>query len=187
MIEYIGTAGVADITGLAYSTVAVYGSEGKLPTPDAIIKRKGAETRGWLPETIERWHRERRDIMHGRRPYVRWLENKGDNTIIILTKMLSVENLAAWLTGGCTDPANTARDILARTSIGRVDHNLTIRSARQVFPIDPDLTLQDLRTCAHNAGVTCGDATFAQIVAVLEHARWEEYCELTRSYNQGEQ
>ena len=184
MIEYIGTAGVADMTGLAHGTVAVYGTEGKLPTPDAIIKEKGAETRGWLPETIERWHRERKDIMRGRRPYVRWLENAEDNTIIILTKTMAVEDLAAWLAGACTDPANTARDILARTSIGYVSHNLNIRSARQTFTISPDLTLQDLRACAHNAGVTCGDATLAQIVVVLEHTHLEEYCELTNSYKQ---
>ena len=187
MIEYIGTAGVAEMTGLAYGTVTTYWSEGRLPTPDAIIKGKATETRGWLPETIERWHRERMDNMRGRRPYVRWLENAEDNTIIILTRTLSVEDLTAWLTGACADPANTARDILARTSIGWVDHNLTIRSARQVFPIDPDLTLQDLRTCAHNAGVTCGDATLAQIVAVLEHTRWGEYCELVRSCKQKKQ
>ena len=184
MIEYIGTAGVADITGLAYGTIAVYGSEGKLPTPDAIIKGKGAETRGWLPETIERWHRERMDIMRGRRPYVYWLENTEDNTIIILTKTMAVEDLTAWLTGACADPANTARDILSRTSTGYVSHNLSIHSARQLFTINPDLTLQDLHTCAHNTGVTCGDASLAQIVAVLEHTRLEEYCELTRSYEQ---
>ena len=184
MIEYIGTASVADMTGLAYSTVAVYGAEGKLPTPDAIIKGKGAETRGWLPETIERWHRERKDIMRGRRPYVRWLENTEDNTIIILTKTMAVEDLAAWLTGACADPANMARDILSRTSIGDVSHNLSIHSARQLFTIDPDLTLQDLHTCAHNVGVTCGDATLAQIVAVLECTHLEEYCELTSSYKQ---
>ena len=184
MIEYIGTAGVADITGLAYGTITAYGSEGKLPTPDVIIKGKATETKGWLPETIERWHHERKDIMRGRRPYVRWLENAEDNTIIILTKTLAVEDLATWLTGACADPANTARDILARTSIGWVDRNLTIYSARQVFTIDPDLTLRDLRTCAHNAGVTCGDATLVQIVAVLEHTRLGEYSELTRSYNQ---
>jgi hypothetical protein len=184
MIEYIGTAGVADITGLAYGTIAVYGSEGKLPTPDAIIKGKGAETRGWLPETIERWHRERMDIMRGRRPYVYWLENTEDNTIIILTKTMAVEDLTAWLTGACADPANTARDILSRTSTGYVSHNLSIHSARQLFTINPDLTLQDLHTCAHNTGVTCADASLAQIVAVLEHTRLEEYCELTRSYEQ---
>lgn len=186
MIEYIGTAGVASITGLAYSTITVYGSEGKLPTPDAIIKGKGAEMRGWLPETIERWHRERMDIMRGPRPYVRWVENTEDNTIIILTKTMPLEDLTAWLTGACADPANTARDILTRTSIGDVSHNLTIHSARQVLTIHPDLTLQDLRTCAHNTGVTCADATLAQIVVVLEHTHLEEYCELTRSYNQGE-
>ena len=182
MIEYIGTAGVADITGLAHSTIAVYGSEGKLPTPDAIIKEKGAETRGWLPETIERWHRERRDILRGRRPNVRWLENTEDNTIIILTKTMAVEDLTAWLTGACADPANTARDILSRTSIGYVSRNLTIHSARQLFTIDPDLTLQDLHICARDTGVTCVDATLAQIVAVLEHTRLEEYRELTHSY-----
>lgn len=186
MIEYIGTAGVADITGLSHNTVAVYGSQGKLPTPDAIIKENGAETRGWLPETIERWHHERSTIKRGRRPYVRWLENAEDDTIIILTKTMAVEDLATWLTGACADPANTARDILSRTSIGYVSHNLSIHSATQQFTIDPDLTLQDLRTCAHNVGVTCGDATLSQIVPVLEHTHLEEYCELTRSYNQGE-
>lgn len=187
MIEYIGIAGISDMTGLTYGTIAAYGKEGKLPTPDAIIKEKGARTRGWLPETIERWHRERRDILRGRRPYVHWLENAEDNTIIILTKTIAVEDLAAWLTGACTDPANTARDILACMDIGYVSHNLNILSARQVLTISPDLTLQDLRACAHDVGVTCGDATLAQIVAVLEHTHLEEYCELTRSYKQERQ
>lgn len=184
MIEYIGTAGVADITGLSRKTVAVYGSQGKLPTPDAIIKENGAETRGWLPETIERWYRERMDIKRGRRPYVHWVENAEDNTIIILTKTMAVEDLAAWLTWACTDPANTARDILSRTSTGYVSHNLSIHSARQAVTISPDLTLQALCACAHNAGVTCADATLAQIVTVLEHTHLEEYRELTRSYEQ---
>lgn len=184
MIEYIGTAGVAEIAGLSYTTAANYGAKGKLPTPDAIIKENGAETKGWLPETIERWYHERSTIKRGRRPYVRWLENTEDNTIIILTKTMTVEDLAAWLAGSCTDPVNTAQDILARTSIGYVNHNLTIHSARQLFTIHPDLTLQDLRTCAHNAGVTCADASLAQVVAVLEHTRLEEYRELTRSYEQ---
>lgn len=184
MIEYIGTAGVADITGLSHKTVAVYASQGKLPTPSAIIKENGTETRGWLPETIERWYHERSTIKRGQRPYVRWLENTEDNTIIILTKTMAVEDLAAWLAGACRDPANTARDILARTNIGYVSHNLSIHSARRLATIHPDLTLQDLRTCAHNTGVTYGDATLAQIVVVLEHTHLEEYRELIRSYEQ---
>lgn len=184
MIEYIGTAVVAKLTGLSHKTVAAYGSQGKLPTPDAIIKENGAETKGWLPETIERWHHERSTIKRGRRPRVRWLENTEGNTIIILTKTMPVEDLTAWLTGACDDPANTARDILSRTSIGHVSPNLSIHSARQLFTIHPDLTLRDLRTCAHNAGVTCADASLAQIVTVLEHTHLEEYCELTRSYEQ---
>ena len=184
MIEYIGTAGVADMTGLTYGTVAVYGSEGKLPTPDAIIKGKGAETRGWLPETIERWHRERIDIQRGRRPYVYWVENAEDDTIIILTKTMGVDSLIVWLVGACADPANTARDILSHTSTRDVNHKLSIHSARQVSTIAPDFTLQDLRACARNAGVTCADASLAQIAVVLEHTRPEEYCELIRSYEQ---
>ena len=184
MIEYIGTAGIADITGLAHNTVSVYGSRGKLPTPDAIVRENGVETKGWLPETIERWHRERSTIKRGRRPYVHWLENTEDNTIIILTKTMAVEDLAAWLPGTCPDPANMAQDILAHTSIGHVSPNLNIHSARQAFSIHPDLTLQDLRACAQNMGVTCVDANLVQIVTVLEHTHLREYCELTRSYKQ---
>lgn len=184
MIEYIGTAGIADITGLACGTVTVYGSEGKLPTPDAIVKGNGVETKGWLPETIERWYRERSTIKRGQKPYVRWIENAEDNTIIILTKTTTVEDLTTWLTGACADPADTARDILSRMIIGCVNHNLTIRSARSRGRIHPDLTLQDLRTCAHDAGVTCADACLAQIAVVLEHTRLDEYCELICSYEQ---
>ena len=184
MIEYIGIAGVANLTGLARKTIAIYGSGGRLPTPDAIIKENNTETKGWLPETIERWRRERSDIRRGRRPNVRWVENREDNTLFILTQTTTVEDLAAWLTGACPAPADTARDILAHTRTGSVSRTLRIYSARYAFPIPPDLTLQDLRACAHNVGVTCGDATLAQIVAVLESTHLEEYWDLACPYEQ---
>lgn len=184
MIEYIGTAGVADIAGLAYSTVAVYGSEGKLPTPDAIIKENGAETKGWLPETIERWHRERSDIKRGRRPYARWLENTEDNTIIILTKTMAVKDLATWLEKSCDYPHDTARDILENKNTRLLPRKNRLISAERLCAIDPDLTLQDAVTRAHSLGVTCGDATLAQVVTVLKNTHPEEYFDLVRSCKQ---
>lgn len=184
MIEYIGTAGIAGITGLSRNTVAVYGSQGKLPMPDAIIKENGAETKGWLPETIERWHRERSTIKRGRRPYVRWLENAEDNTSIILTKTMPVEDLAAWLAKSCTYPNVTARDILDHDGVRLMPRNHKILSAKHLYGIDPDLTLRDARALAYSLGITCGNATLAQVATVLENTYPEEYVNLIRSYEQ---
>ena len=41
---YLGTHGVAALTGLAHSTVMAYRSRGTLPDPDAIIQEGGTET-----------------------------------------------------------------------------------------------------------------------------------------------
>ena len=187
MIEYIGTAGVADMTGLAYGTIAAYGAEGKLPAPDAIIKGNGVETRGWLPETIERWRRERSPIKPGPRPRVHWLENTEDNTIIILTKAMDVEDLAAWLAKSCAYPSITARVVLETKDARFLPSKNRLFSAKHLFAIDPDLTLQDLRTCARSLGVTCGDANLAQVATVLENTHLEEYFDLIRSCKQKRQ
>ena len=47
-IEYMGVPDVANRPGISTAAVSAY----KLPQPDALIGR----TRGWLPETIDRWN-----------------------------------------------------------------------------------------------------------------------------------
>lgn len=187
MIEYVGTAGIADITGLSQGTIAAYWSKGKLPTPDATIKGNGVETRGWLPETIERWHRERATTRPGPRPRVRWLENTEDNTIIILSETMAVEDLAVWLAKFCVDPSITARDVLVNKSSRLLPLKYKMLSAKHLFAIDPDLTLQDACTRARSLGVTCGDANLVQVATVLENTHLEEYCDLIRSCKQKKQ
>ena len=184
MLEYIGTAGIAEITGLSQSTVAAYVSKGKLPIADAIIKGSGVETKGWLPETIERWHRERSNVKIGRKPYVRWVENTEDNTVIILTKTVAIKDLAAWLAKSCDHPNITARDILENKNTRLLPRKNRLISAKHLFAIDPDLTLQDARTRAHSLGVTCGDADLVQVATVLENTHLEEYFDLVRSCKQ---
>ena len=187
MIKYVGTAGIAEITGLSQGTVAAYATKGKLPAADAIIKGNGVETKGWLPETIERWHHERSTVKPGPRPRVRWLENTEDNTVIILTKTMTVKDLAAWLAKTCPHPNIAARDVLTHKSTRLPNSNHRERSAKHLFAIDPDLTLQDARTRAHSLGVTCGDANLTQIATVLENTHLEEYFDLVRSCKQKRQ
>ena len=50
-VEYMSFTEVADRIGVKTGALATY----KLPEPDAIIGR----TRGWLPETIDRWNASR--------------------------------------------------------------------------------------------------------------------------------
>lgn len=187
MIEYIGTAGISEITGLTCGTVANYVSKGKLPPPDAIVKGSGVETRGWLPETIERWRHERSTINPGRRPYVRWIKNTEDNTIIILTKTMGVKDLAAWLAKSCDYPHVTARDVLENKNTRLLPRKNRLISAKLPLAVDPSLTLRDALTRAHSLGVTCGDANLAQVATVLENAHLEEYFDLVRSCKQKRQ
>lgn len=49
--KYLSQKEIADIIGVKLTSLANY----KLPPPDAYIGR----TRGWLPETIEKWNASR--------------------------------------------------------------------------------------------------------------------------------
>lgn len=49
--EYLGVTDVAKRLGISTAAVSAY----KLPEPDATIGR----TRGWLPDTIDRWNASR--------------------------------------------------------------------------------------------------------------------------------
>lgn len=49
--EYLGVTDVAKRLGISTAAVSAY----KLPQPDALIGR----TRGWLPDTIDRWNASR--------------------------------------------------------------------------------------------------------------------------------
>ena len=50
-IEYLSVTDVSKRLGISTAAVSAY----KLPQPDALIGR----TRGWLPETIDRWNARR--------------------------------------------------------------------------------------------------------------------------------
>ena len=50
-IEYLSVTDVSKRLGISTAAVSAY----KLPQPDATIGR----TRGWLPETIDRWNASR--------------------------------------------------------------------------------------------------------------------------------
>lgn len=187
MTRYLGTAGVAALTGLAYNTVTAYRSRGKLPTPDAIVEEGGTETWGWFPETIECWMRERTLGRPGRKPPVRWLEDEGNGDIVILTDVMQAEELTGWLFGSCpdfVDPTDLARYILSRSNPGPVGHDLEIRSCKQRAVVPSGVTRRDLRRLAHAVHVTCWDADSSQIATVLAHARPEAYDELIRAYTQ---
>lgn len=175
MTRYLGTAGVAALTGLAYNTVTAYRSRGKLPSPDAIVEEGGTETWGWLPETIERWWRERPLGRPGRKPTVHWLEDTASGDIIILTETMDAEELTGWVFGTCVDPVRMARKILASKDNGPVGNGLEIHSVKQLIIVPASITLRDLRRCAYNARVTCGKATAGQIATVLASRRPEEY------------
>jgi predicted DNA-binding transcriptional regulator AlpA len=54
-IEYLTTAGFADLLGLSVSTIEGYSRNGKLPAPDA----RAGRYKGYLPQTIEEWERRR--------------------------------------------------------------------------------------------------------------------------------
>lgn len=49
--HYLGVTEVANRLGIVKSAVSAY----KLPEPDVMI----GKTRGWLPETIDEWNRNR--------------------------------------------------------------------------------------------------------------------------------
>ncbi|ATH96030.1 transcriptional regulator [Dermabacter jinjuensis] len=52
---YLSRSEVAERIGVKVPTLARY----SLPEPDALIGSTGRGTKGWLPETIDRWNAER--------------------------------------------------------------------------------------------------------------------------------
>lgn len=56
MKRYLGISEVAERTGLSPNTIKAYSQiPGRLPKPDAMTGR----VKGWLPETIDRWIKQR--------------------------------------------------------------------------------------------------------------------------------
>ena len=53
--EYLGTAAVAERTGLAVATVRSYILKDLMPEPDVIIATPSGPLRGWAPETLDAW------------------------------------------------------------------------------------------------------------------------------------
>ncbi len=183
MTRYLGTAGVAALTGLAYNTVTAYRSRGKLPIPDAIVEEGGTETWGWLPETIERWWRERLRERPGKRPSIVWLEDIETNDAIILTGELSRDRLASWLEGVCESPSDLAREILShkRKSDKSIPARIVMRRAPRLDTVPAGIERRDLRRLACETCVTCYGATAGQVASVLAVARPTEYDALIAS------
>ena len=174
---YLGTYGVAALTGLAHSTVMAYRSRGTLPVPDAIIEEGGAETWGWTPETIEWWMQERSPRRSGKRPTVAWLEDVETGDVVILPERMDREGLASWLEGVCECPDDVAREILSRRRKGGkgIPSRIAMRRTPYLETVPQDITRRDLRDLAHAARVACYGATAGQIAAVLAAARPVEY------------
>lgn len=174
---YLGTHGVAALTGLAHSTVMAYRSRGTLPVPDAIIQEGGAETWGWTPETIEWWMQERFPRRSGRRPLVSWLEDVETGDIVILPEKMDRAGLASWLEGVCESPVDMAREILSHRRKGGkgIPPRIAMRRAPSLETVPQGITCQDLRRLAYAARVACYGATAGQIAAVLAAARPVEY------------
>lgn len=59
IVEYLGTAAVAQRVGLTVPTIRSYILKGLMPTPDAIITTPSGPLRGWAPETIDAWQASR--------------------------------------------------------------------------------------------------------------------------------
>lgn len=58
-VKYLGTAAVAERTGLAVPTVRSYIRKNLLPPADVIITTPSGPLRGWAPEAIDKWQRAR--------------------------------------------------------------------------------------------------------------------------------
>lgn len=177
MTRYLGTAGVAALTGLAYNTVTAYRSRGKLPRPDVIVEEGGTETWGWRPETIERWVRERPRKRPGKRPSVPYLEDLETGDIVILPEKGGHEPLAAWLEGACESPADLAREILSHKRKGdkSVPPRIVMRRAPRLDTVPAGIERRDLRRLACETCVSCYGSTAGQIASVLAAARPTEY------------
>lgn len=56
---YLGAQAFAARVGLSVNTIRSYLLKGLLPEPDAVIVTASGELRGWRPETIDQWARNR--------------------------------------------------------------------------------------------------------------------------------
>ena len=57
--EYLGTAAAAKRLGLSVATVRSYILKGLMPAADVVISTPSGPLRGWAPETIDEWQRDR--------------------------------------------------------------------------------------------------------------------------------
>lgn len=58
-IQYLSATQVAKRLGLSTGTIQSYVHKGLLPDPDALIGEPHRAVRGWLPETIDEWNKQR--------------------------------------------------------------------------------------------------------------------------------
>lgn len=60
-VLYLSTTGFAERLGIKPETLRSYLKQGRLPEPDALIGAPGNihAVRGWLPETIDEWNKNR--------------------------------------------------------------------------------------------------------------------------------
>ena len=56
---YLGAQAFAARVGLSVNTIRSYLLKGLLPEPDAVIVTASGPLRGWRPETIDQWARNR--------------------------------------------------------------------------------------------------------------------------------
>lgn len=58
---YLSSRGVAERIGVTNNTISGYLQQGRLPKPDALIGSPDSDRpiRGWLPETIDEWNKNR--------------------------------------------------------------------------------------------------------------------------------
>ena len=57
--EYLGATAVAERVGLAVPTIRSYIRKGLMPDADVIVVTPSGPLRGWAPETIDEWQRDR--------------------------------------------------------------------------------------------------------------------------------
>ena len=57
--EYLGAAAVAERVGITVPTIRSYIRKGLMPDADVIVVTPSGPLRGWAPETIDEWQRDR--------------------------------------------------------------------------------------------------------------------------------